>query len=264
MCVRTDENPEVFVLCGFCRPGANARGETRKNSKKWLNATFSTVSAAPNGRLFRCTFSDAFHAVEPERQPADEPPAVAAHRCGIAAETQRRVGVLHVVEVLQLYGEIIGVLPYGAQSVLHFADFSLVRRQPRPEFCHLGGMDLFRRQTHAGAYEAHKGRGVVPERLYAAVLQLRKLLAIVLYALRRVEDITAALWGSKVSPGTISNLNKKVYGHIEEWRQCKLQYEYPYVYLHGIYLKRNWGGEYENVAILVAMAVNEEGYRTVK
>lgn len=64
-----------------------------------------------------------------------------------------------------------------------FADFSLVRRQPRPEFCHLGGMDLFRRQTHAGAYEAHKGRGVVPERLYAAVFQLRKLLAIILYAL---------------------------------------------------------------------------------
>ena len=77
-------------------------------------------------------------------------------------------------------------------------------------------------------------------------------------SVRRVEDITTALWGSKVSPGTISNLNKKVYGHIEEWRQRKLRYEYPYVYLDGIYLKRNRGGEYENVAILVAMAVNEE------
>lgn len=41
-------------------------------------------------------------------------------------------------------------------------------------------------------------------------------------SVRRVEDITTALWGSKVSPGTISNLNKKVYGHIEEWRQRKL------------------------------------------
>ncbi len=38
---------------------------------------------------------------------------------------------------------------------------------------------------------------------------------------------------------------------------------YPYVYLDGIYLKRNWGGEYENVAILVAMAANEDGYREV-
>ena len=38
---------------------------------------------------------------------------------------------------------------------------------------------------------------------------------------------------------------------------------FPYVYLDGIYLKRNWGGEYENVSILIAMAVNEEGYREV-
>ena len=43
MHVRTDENPEVFVLCGFCRLGANARGEIRKNSKKWRSANFSTV-----------------------------------------------------------------------------------------------------------------------------------------------------------------------------------------------------------------------------
>ncbi len=33
--------------------------------------------------------------------------------------------------------------------------------------------------------------------------------------------------------------------------------------LDGIYLKRNWGGSYENVSILVAMAVNEEGHREV-
>ena len=35
------------------------------------------------------------------------------------------------------------------------------------------------------------------------------------------------------------------------------------VYVDGIYLRRNWGGEYENVAILVAIAVNEDGYREV-
>lgn len=82
-------------------------------------------------------------------------------------------------------------------------------------------------------------------------------------SVRRVEDITEALWGTKVSPGTISEMNKKVYVHIEEWRARKLQGGYPYVYLDGIYLKRNWGGEYENVAILVALAVNEDGYREV-
>lgn len=38
---------------------------------------------------------------------------------------------------------------------------------------------------------------------------------------------------------------------------------YPYVYVDRIFLSRNWGGELENVAILVAIAVNEDGYRKV-
>ena len=83
-------------------------------------------------------------------------------------------------------------------------------------------------------------------------------------SVRRVEDITEALWGSRVSPSTISELNKKAYKNIEEWRNRPLESEsYPYVYLDGIYLKRNWGGEYENVAILIAIGVTAEGYREV-
>ena len=83
-------------------------------------------------------------------------------------------------------------------------------------------------------------------------------------SVRRVEDITEALWGSKVSPATISELNKKAYLHIEDWRNRPLQGGcYPYVYVDGIYLRRNWGGEYENVSVLVAIAVNEDGFREV-
>ena len=83
-------------------------------------------------------------------------------------------------------------------------------------------------------------------------------------SVRRVEDITEALWGSKVSASTISELNKKAYVNIEAWRNRHLQGgKYPYVYVDGIYLKRNWGGEYENVAVLVAIAVNKDGYREV-
>lgn len=83
-------------------------------------------------------------------------------------------------------------------------------------------------------------------------------------SVRRVEDITEALWGTKVSPATISELNKKAYVHIEEWRNRTLQGgKYPYVYVDGIYLRRSWGGEFENVSILVAIAVTEDGYREV-
>lgn len=83
-------------------------------------------------------------------------------------------------------------------------------------------------------------------------------------SVRRVEDITEAFQGSKVSPGTISNLNKKAYSNIEVWRNQPLPSEqYPYVFVDSIYLKRSWGGEFENVAILVAIGVNQDGYREV-
>ena len=80
---------------------------------------------------------------------------------------------------------------------------------------------------------------------------------------RRIEDITELLWDTKLSAGTMSRLNGKVYDQIEAWRNRPLERSYPYVYLDGVYLKRNWGGEYENVAILIAMAVNERGEREV-
>jgi len=80
---------------------------------------------------------------------------------------------------------------------------------------------------------------------------------------RRIEDITELLWDAKLSAGTVSRLNGKVYEQIEAWRKRPLERTYPYVFLDGVYLKRNWGGEYENVAILIAMAVNEHGEREV-
>ena len=80
---------------------------------------------------------------------------------------------------------------------------------------------------------------------------------------RRVEDITEALWGTKVSPGTISNLNQKPYEHIETWRSRKLTGEYAYVYVDGIYLKRSWGDEVQNVSVLVAIGVSADSYREI-
>ena len=82
-------------------------------------------------------------------------------------------------------------------------------------------------------------------------------------SVRRVEDITEVLWGSKVSPGTISNLNKKIYEGIERWRKEPLKSHYAYVYLDGIWLKRTWGGEVKNVSVLVAVGVNDEGFREI-
>ena len=50
---------------------------------------------------------------------------------------------------------------------------------------------------------------------------------------------------------------------VEEWRNRPLDWAYPYVYVDGIYLRRSWGGSYENVAVMVAIGVNDDGYREV-
>src|SRR5436190_22766065 len=82
-------------------------------------------------------------------------------------------------------------------------------------------------------------------------------------SVRRVEDITEALWGMRVSPSTVSELNKKIYGTIEAWRNRPIEGDHPYVYLDGMVLKRSWAGEVRNVSLLVAIGLNDQGYREI-
>src|SRR6266702_3435707 len=82
-------------------------------------------------------------------------------------------------------------------------------------------------------------------------------------SVRRVEDITQALWGTRVSASTVSDLNQKIYGKIDEWRERPLVGEFPYVFLDGLWLKRSWGGEVKNVSVLVAIGVAQSGYREI-
>jgi putative transposase len=74
-------------------------------------------------------------------------------------------------------------------------------------------------------------------------------------SVRRVEDITEALWGARVSPSAVSNLNKKIYAKIEAWRNRPIEGEHPYVLLDGSVMKRTWAGEVRNVSLLVAIGV---------
>jgi transposase-like protein len=82
-------------------------------------------------------------------------------------------------------------------------------------------------------------------------------------SVRRVEDITEALGGTRVSPSTVSELNQKIYARIEAWRNSPIAGSHPYVYLDGIVMKRTWAGEVRNVSLLVAVAVSSEGFREI-
>src|ERR1700726_160619 len=82
-------------------------------------------------------------------------------------------------------------------------------------------------------------------------------------SVRREKDITEALWGTRGSPSTVPNLNKKNHARTEAWRNRRIEGEHPYLYLDGIVMKRTWAGEVRNVSLLVASAVNSEGFREI-
>jgi len=78
-----------------------------------------------------------------------------------------------------------------------------------------------------------------------------------------VEDITEASWGTRVSPSTVIELKQKIYAQIETWRNRPIEGNHPYLFLDGLWLKRSWGGEVRKVSLLVAIGVNDEGFREV-
>jgi transposase-like protein len=82
-------------------------------------------------------------------------------------------------------------------------------------------------------------------------------------SVRRVENITQALWGTRESASTVSDLNQKIYGKIDEWRQRPLVGDFPYVFLDGLWMKRSWGGEVKSVSVLIAIGVAQSGYREI-
>jgi putative transposase len=80
---------------------------------------------------------------------------------------------------------------------------------------------------------------------------------------RRVEDITEALWGTPVSSRTLLRLNQKIYRHIESWRTRRIEGQLPYLYLDGVVLKRSWAGEVRHILVLVAIRAGTDGFRQI-
>ena len=79
----------------------------------------------------------------------------------------------------------------------------------------------------------------------------------------RIEDVGEILRGDGASAGTVSNLNGKARRSVEEWRSGPLAGEYPHAFTDGVYLRRSWGGSYENAGVLVATGVDGDGRREV-
>lgn len=80
---------------------------------------------------------------------------------------------------------------------------------------------------------------------------------------RKVAAITERLSHVTVGKDTVSRLTERLEAELAPWRTRRLSLTYPYLYLDAVYLKVNWGGYVGDVALLVAIGVNADGYREV-
>lgn len=78
---------------------------------------------------------------------------------------------------------------------------------------------------------------------------------------RKVSQVTQALSRAKVGKDAVSRIAGKLEEELRAWREWTLETTYPYLVLDACYLKVNWGSYVGELALLVAMGVNEEGYR---
>jgi transposase-like protein len=81
---------------------------------------------------------------------------------------------------------------------------------------------------------------------------------------RKIAGVTDALSKVKVGKDAVSRISKRLEGEQRAWRERPLKERaYPYLYLDATYLKVNWGQSVTNLALLVAVGVDEEGFREV-
>jgi putative transposase len=80
---------------------------------------------------------------------------------------------------------------------------------------------------------------------------------------RKIAGITDALSRVRVGKDAVSRIAKRLEEQQRAWRERSLKKGYPYLYLDATYLKVNWGASVTNLALLVAVGVNEEGFREV-
>ncbi len=80
---------------------------------------------------------------------------------------------------------------------------------------------------------------------------------------RKVEDLVQALGIEKLSKSQVSQLAKELDGVVKSFRERPLTGNYTYLWLDALVMKCREGGRIVNVACLVAVGVNNDGWREI-
>lgn len=78
---------------------------------------------------------------------------------------------------------------------------------------------------------------------------------------RDMEKVTGALAGHAVKRSTVSRVTKALDERVAELRTSRIEQRFPYLYLDATFIHARWARAVENVSILVAYGVGEDGHR---
>lgn len=80
---------------------------------------------------------------------------------------------------------------------------------------------------------------------------------------RKIAEVTAKLGAVKIGKDAVSRIVQRLESELAGFRHRRLTQTYPYLFVDATYLKVNWGSHVGDLALLVAIGVNESGYREV-
>ena len=80
---------------------------------------------------------------------------------------------------------------------------------------------------------------------------------------RKVKRITEELCGREFSKSTVSRLAKGLDEQVEAWNERPLEGRYPFVLVDAMHIKVRRQGAVRSTSALIAVGVNEEGYREI-
>jgi putative transposase len=80
---------------------------------------------------------------------------------------------------------------------------------------------------------------------------------------RKIENITEELCGKKFSKSTVSALCKRLDPVVYAFKTRPLESRYPFLIVDALYLKVREDGRVKSKGLLIAVGINEQGYREI-
>ena len=78
---------------------------------------------------------------------------------------------------------------------------------------------------------------------------------------RGMAEVTRALLGRELGRSSVSRITARLAEHVEALRTAPIDRPVPYLFLDATFLDARWARSVENVSVLVAYGIDEEGYR---